>query len=68
MLPFFDIWPFRYSSSFQLKEGMEPLPQGHPDLYKHYENFGQFPEVNLSTKAVRTRLFKSFGGFTAPLM
>jgi phosphatidylserine/phosphatidylglycerophosphate/cardiolipin synthase-like enzyme len=35
MMPFFDIWPFRYSSSYQLKEGMEPLPTNHEDFYKH---------------------------------
>jgi len=66
MLPVFDIWPFRYSSSFQLKEGMRPVPAGHPDFYKQYEDVGQFPEINLSSKAVQTRIMKSFGGFLAP--
>jgi phosphatidylserine/phosphatidylglycerophosphate/cardiolipin synthase-like enzyme len=68
MLPFVDIWPFRYSSSFELKEGMEPLKHDHPDFYKHYKDVGQFPEINLSSEAVKTRLFKAFGGFTAPLL
>jgi phosphatidylserine/phosphatidylglycerophosphate/cardiolipin synthase-like enzyme len=67
-LPFLDIWPFRYSSSYKLKEGMEPLSTDHPDFYKHYENVGQFPEVHLSLQAIQTRLIKTFGGFTAPLM
>jgi phosphatidylserine/phosphatidylglycerophosphate/cardiolipin synthase-like enzyme len=68
MLPFVDIWPFRYSSSFELKEGMESLPQDHPDFYKHYDDVGQFPGMNLSSESIKTRLFKAFGGFTTPLM
>jgi phosphatidylserine/phosphatidylglycerophosphate/cardiolipin synthase-like enzyme len=68
MMPFLDSWPFRYSSSFELKEGMKPLSTGHPDFYKHYEDVGQFPEVHLSLSAIKTRLIKTFGGFTAPLM
>jgi phosphatidylserine/phosphatidylglycerophosphate/cardiolipin synthase-like enzyme len=68
MLPVFDIWPFRYSTNYQLREEMEPLPASHPDFYKHYENVGQFPEVNMSVKSIQTRMFKAFGGFAAPLM
>jgi putative cardiolipin synthase len=68
MMPVFDIWPFQYTSSYQLKEGMEMMPSDHPDFYKNYEDVGQFPEVNLSSNAVRARLIKSFGGFIAPLM
>ncbi len=68
MLPVFDIWPFRYSSSFQLKGGMDPVPADHSDFYKHYEDVGQFPEVQLSGKAVKARLIKAFGGFAAPIM
>jgi hypothetical protein len=68
MLPFVDIWPFRYSTSFELKEGMEPLPRDHADFYEHYKDVGQFPGINLSSDAVKTRLFKAFGGFAAPLL
>jgi phosphatidylserine/phosphatidylglycerophosphate/cardiolipin synthase-like enzyme len=68
MIPVFDIWPFRYSSSYQLKEGMEPLPINHPEFYKHYENVGQFPAVDMPSEGIKTRLIKTFGGFTAPLM
>ena len=68
MLPFFDVWPFRYTSSYQLKAGMEAVHSDHPDFYQNYENVGQFPEVNMSSKGIQTRLIKSFGGFAAPLM
>jgi phosphatidylserine/phosphatidylglycerophosphate/cardiolipin synthase-like enzyme len=68
MIPFLDVWPFRYTSSFELKEGMEPLPSYHPDFYEQYNDVGQFPDVDLPQKAIKTRLFKAFGGFTAPFM
>lgn len=68
MLPFFDVWPFRYASSYQLREGMAPLSPYHPEFYKHYDNVGQFPQVNMPTKTIKTRLMKAFGGFTTPLM
>jgi putative cardiolipin synthase len=58
----------RKDSSYELKEGMEPLPTFRPDFYKHYENVGQFPDVDFPLKGIQTRLFKAFGGFTAPLM
>lgn len=68
MIPFFDVWPFRYTSSFELTEGMDPLPPHHPDFYEQYKDVGQFPDVDLPQKTIKTRLFKAFGGFTAPFM
>lgn len=68
MLPVFDIWPFHYTSSFQLKKGMGALPPDHPDFYKHYDDVGQFPDVDQPLKSIRTRLIKSFGGFITPLI
>jgi hypothetical protein len=47
---------------------MKPLMPDHPDFYTHYEDVGQFPEVDEPLKSIETRLIKSFGGFTAPLM
>jgi phosphatidylserine/phosphatidylglycerophosphate/cardiolipin synthase-like enzyme len=67
-LPFLDIWPFRYTSSYQLREGMESLPVEHEDFYDHYADVGQFPEVNEPLKRIETRLIKAFGGFLTPLM
>jgi phosphatidylserine/phosphatidylglycerophosphate/cardiolipin synthase-like enzyme len=67
-LPIFDVWPFKYSASFELKEGEKAVPPGHPDFYKRYKNVGQFPTVHLSTKDIQVRLFSTMGGFTKPLM
>jgi phosphatidylserine/phosphatidylglycerophosphate/cardiolipin synthase-like enzyme len=68
LLPVLDVWPFRYTSSYELNKGMEPIPADHPDFYTHYKDVGQFPEVNLSLQSIQTRLIKTFGGFIAPLM
>lgn len=67
-LPFFDIWPFRYTSSFELKAGASPLLPGEPGFYERYEDVGQFPGVGLSPKEIATRLISAFGGFAEPQM
>lgn len=67
-LPVGDVWPFRYSSNFELRPGMEPVPPGHPEFYKRYKPVGQFPGISGSRRAIQTRLLSAFGGFAAPLM
>jgi phosphatidylserine/phosphatidylglycerophosphate/cardiolipin synthase-like enzyme len=67
-LPVFDIWPFDYSSNFELKENKNPVPPGHPDFYKNYKDVGVFPEVGLSLSRLGVRFIKGFGGLTAGLM
>ncbi|MEZ5496826.1 MAG: phospholipase D family protein [Gammaproteobacteria bacterium] len=67
-LPVLDIWPFRYSSSFELKEGMPPVGINHPDFYNNYENVGSFPDVNLSSKQIQTIIISAFAGFAEPVM
>ena len=67
-LPVLDIWPFRYSSSFDLKEGMPPVSIYHPDFYDNYENVGSFPDVNLSSKQIQTIIISAFAGFAEPVM
>jgi putative cardiolipin synthase len=60
-LPIFDIWPFRYASSFELKPGCAPLPPGDPGFYACYADVGDFPEVALSMKTIYTRIVTAFG-------
>jgi len=67
-MPIFDVWPFKYSTSWELREGEEPVPPGHPEFYQRYNDVGQFPTVNMTTKDIQTRLFRVMGGFTEPLM
>lgn len=67
-LPIFDIWPFRYSTSYRLIPGHEEVPSNHPDFYKNYEVIGSFPNVNLSSKQIQTIIISAFAGFAEPVM
>lgn len=67
-LPVFDLWPFRYTSSFELREGKSPVRRDHPDFYAHYRNVGQFPGTGLGDKQIRSLLVGGFGAAVEPLM
>ncbi len=66
-LPLFDIWPFRYASSFELIPGCGGGPgspssvPGTPDFYACHTDVGDFPEVDLSLKTIYTRIVTAFG-------
>ncbi|MDR3387210.1 MAG: phosphatidylserine/phosphatidylglycerophosphate/cardiolipin synthase family protein [Rudaea sp.] len=60
-LPIFDLWPFRYATSYQIKPGCSPLPPSDPRFYDCYEDVGDFPEVNLPLKTIYTRIVTAFG-------
>ena len=61
-LPIFDLWPWDYATSYQLKPGCNPLPPSDPNFLKCYESVGDFPEVNLSLTAIIARFVTAFGG------
>ncbi len=67
-LPVLDIWPFRYSSSFQLREEKQKVGISHPDFYKNYKNLGSFPDVDLPSKQIQTIIISAFAGFAEPIM
>ena len=60
-LPLFDLWPYRYASSFELNPGCKPLPPGAPGFYACYTDVGDFPEVDLPLKTIYTRIVTAFG-------
>ncbi|KZC20947.1 phospholipase, partial [Rhodanobacter denitrificans] len=60
-LPLFDLWPFRYATSFDLKPGCQPLRATDPNFYACYEPVGDFPDVALSPKLIITRMVTAFG-------
>jgi phosphatidylserine/phosphatidylglycerophosphate/cardiolipin synthase-like enzyme len=60
-LPLFDLWPFRYATSYDLKPGCQPLRATNPDFYACYQPVGDFPDVALSPKLIITRLITAFG-------
>ena len=65
---FLNIWPFTYTSSFELKPGATEVPYYDDDFYENYSDVGQFPEANASTKALKTRLTKAFFGPVEPII
>lgn len=67
-LPIFDIWPYQYTSVFELRKNGKPMRSRNADFYKNYKDVGQFPEVNSVTTDIQTRLFKAFGGWSNHLM
>ncbi|HTC26603.1 phospholipase D family protein [Dyella sp.] len=60
-LPLFDIWPFRYASSYDIKPGCTPLLPADPNFEHCYAPAGDFPDVDISPKLIYTRFITAFG-------
>ncbi|MGC1550326.1 MAG: phospholipase D family protein [Rhodanobacter sp.] len=60
-LPLFDLWPFRYATSYDLKPGCGPLLPSSPAFYGCYTPVGDFPDVAISPKLIYTRFITAFG-------
>ena len=60
-LPLFDLWPFRYATSYEIKPGCAPLAPDNPKFQQCYTPVGDFPDVALSPKLIYTRLITAFG-------
>lgn len=60
-LPLFDLWPFRYATSYDLNPGCQPMRASDPGFYACYQPVGDFPDVALSPKLIITRLVTAFG-------
>jgi phosphatidylserine/phosphatidylglycerophosphate/cardiolipin synthase-like enzyme len=67
-LPIFDLWPFRYATSYAIKPGCEPLRVTDPRFAECYEAVGDFPEVALSMKQIYTRIIAAFGIALVPIL
>jgi phosphatidylserine/phosphatidylglycerophosphate/cardiolipin synthase-like enzyme len=67
-LPVFDLWPFPYATSFELREGCEPIPAGHPEFYRCWRDVGAFPEVEVGQKRIYTRILTAFGAGLKPIL
>ncbi len=67
-LPIFDLWPFGYATSYQLKPGCPVMLREDPRFYDCHDAVGEFPEVALPLKAIYTRILTGFGaGFSGVL-
>ncbi|MBD8880041.1 phospholipase D family protein [Rhodanobacter hydrolyticus] len=60
-LPLFDLWPFRYATSYEIKPGCGPLAPDNPKFQQCYTPVGDFPDVAISPKLIYTRLITAFG-------
>ncbi len=67
-LPLFDLWPFRYATSYELKPGCQPLRIDDPAFHRCYVPVGDFPDVALSPKLIYTRLITAFGVGVSSIM
>jgi phosphatidylserine/phosphatidylglycerophosphate/cardiolipin synthase-like enzyme len=60
-LPVFDLWPYRYATSYGLKAGCTPMRPSDPAFLSCYTPVGDFPDVAVSPKLIYTRLITAFG-------
>ncbi|MCX7557507.1 phospholipase D family protein [Xanthomonadaceae bacterium JHOS43] len=67
-LPLFDIWPFRYATSWEMKPGCAPVPRDDPAFAECYAPVGDFPEVDVPSKSIYTRVLTAFGAGLAPIL
>jgi putative cardiolipin synthase len=67
-MPIFDVWPYRYTSNYELNYGGMPVSPRDEKFHENYYNVGQFPEVKDSSSEIKTKLIKTFFGWTRPLM
>ncbi|HEY2344773.1 MAG TPA: phospholipase D family protein [Xanthomonadaceae bacterium] len=67
-LPLFDVWPFRYSTNYDLVPGCQPVPPGDPRFNACWTPVGDFPDVEISFRAIAARVLTAFGAGLAPIL
>lgn len=67
-MPIFDIWPWPYATSYQLKPECSAIAYVDSRFDACSEPVGDFPEVNMSMKAVYTRILTAFGAGFEPIL
>jgi phosphatidylserine/phosphatidylglycerophosphate/cardiolipin synthase-like enzyme len=70
-LPVFDVWPWRYATSYEFRPGPDcPLPVApkDPAFHRCYVAVGDFPEVNVGPKWLYTRVLTAFGAGLVPIL
>lgn len=60
-LPVFDLWPFRYATSYELNPECAPMKADNPRFYDCHTDVGAFPGVDLPMKTIYTRIVTAFG-------
>jgi cardiolipin synthase C len=67
-LPLFDVWPWRYATSYQRLPDCDAKPPLHPQFLECHVAVGDFPEVDLPFKSINTRILTAFGAGLAPIL
>ncbi|MFT3761337.1 MAG: phospholipase D-like domain-containing protein [Pseudoxanthomonas sp.] len=70
-LPLFDLWPWRYATSYEFLPGPDctaPLPPNAPGFHKCYRAVGDFPEVSVGPKSLFVRILMAFGAGLTPIL
>jgi putative cardiolipin synthase len=67
-LPIFDIWPWPYATSYQLKPECAGIAYEDPAFDNCADAVGDFPEVNMSMKGIYTRIISAFGAGLEPIL
>lgn len=67
-VPVVDVWPFQYTSLFELKEGAQAVPFYDEQFYNNYSDIGSFPGVGLSLSQIQLRLIEALGSVAEPLI
>ena len=67
--PFFDPWPVRPHSCFELKEDHSFVTPTHDDFFQSWKDVGNFPGLSFfSRKKAYARIFKAAGMIFKPLL
>lgn len=67
-LPVFDLWPFRYATSYEREPGCPPLARSHPQFHLCHADVGDFPGEDSLWKRLLTRLSAAFGAPLLPVL
>lgn len=67
-LPIFDLWLWRYATSYELRQECQPVRTNDPMFHQCYVRVGDFPEVDLAAKGIYTRILTAFGVGLSPIL
>jgi len=64
-----DLWPFRYTTSFELLPGEDPVSSDDPRFYLRYKDIGGFPGgEGMNAAKMTIQMHKIFGKTGTPLL
>lgn len=68
LIPFANIWPFTYSTSYELRDGGTEMSIYDEGFHENYKPVGQFPGTGIKGKRLKARLTKAFFGSAQPII